>query len=283
MGIEILGTPVWLLLLVVLAGAFAQLIDGAVGMGFGALSATIMVALGVNPTVAVGTVVLAKVGSGIASAVSHWSFGNVNTRWLIPLAISGIVGGFIGALLLTTLSNQITQIWVPVMLLGMGLLILNRSGKIETHSIQGGSDTLTECGPSDIPTPAKTVYRRIPVVFRMSILGTMAGGLSGLSGAYGPLATPALMLAEGGHPRYAIGTVNVAEFFVSIIVAATIVLQLGGGSFQWEYPGALVVGSVVTAPLGAYLARKLPKQVLGITVGVALIALNSWVLVRVLV
>ena len=91
------------------------------------------------------------------------------------------------------------------------------------------------------------------------------------------------MLAEGSHPRYAIGTVNVAEFFVSIVVAATIVLQIGGGSFQWEYPGALIVGSVVTAPLGAYLARKLPKQVLGITVGVALIVLNSWVLVKILV
>ena len=279
---EILGTPVWLLLLVVLAGAFAQLIDGAVGMGFGALSATIMVALGVNPAVAVGTVVLTKVGSGVASAASHWGFGNVNTRWLVPLAISGIIGGGIGGFLLTTLPGQIAQIWVPVLLLLMGLLILNRSGGILTSSIQGGSDNLIESGPGNLATNAKRVYRRIPVAFRMSILGTMAGSLNGLSGAYGPLATPAIMLAEDGHPRYAIGTVNVAEFFVSIAVSATIVLQLGGSSFQWEYPGALIVGSVMTAPLGAYLARKLPKRVIGVTVGVALIALNSWVLMRAL-
>ncbi|MDA1190029.1 MAG: sulfite exporter TauE/SafE family protein [Chloroflexi bacterium] len=277
---EILGTPVWLLILVVLAGGVAQLIDGAVGMGFGALSATIMVALGVNPAVAVGTVVLAKVGSGVVSAASHWGFGNVNTRWLVPLTISGVIGGVIGAFLLTNLPDQVARVWVPVMLLAMGLLILNRSWKTRGPIIEGGSQDLTDPTPRDFSATLKSAYKRVPVAARMSVLGTMAGGLNGLSGAYGPLATPAIMLAEGGHPRYAIGTVNVAEFFVSIVVSATIVLQLGGGSFEWEYPGALIIGSILTAPLGAYLARKLPRQFLGVSVGVALVGLNIWVLIK---
>lgn len=277
---EIMGTAAWLLLLVVIAGAVAQLIDGAVGMGFGALSATIMVASGVEPAVAVGTVTLAKVGAGLVSGLSHWGFGNVRWKWVVPLALSGIVGGIIGALLLTQLPAQAVKVWVPALLLLMGFLILYRFWRTRAPVIEGGSQELSSVAPRDLLEGVRGAYRKLPVGVRMSGLGTLAGGLNGLSGAYGPLATPAIMLAEGGHPRYAIGTVNMAEFFVSAVVSATIVLQLGGSAFQWEFPGALMIGSVLTALPAAYLTRRLSRQHLGVLVGVALVVINTWALFK---
>src|SRR5687767_15291488 len=95
---------VWLL--VILAGAVGQFVDAAVGMGFGVLASSFMIAAGVSPAIVVATVNLAKVGNGLFSAVSHASMGNVRWRWVLPLALPGVVGAVLGALLLVRLLSR---------------------------------------------------------------------------------------------------------------------------------------------------------------------------------
>ena len=64
-------------MLIILAGAFAQLVDGGIGMGFGVTSTTILL-LSMGPAQASAVVHAAEVGTTLASGLSHWRFGNVN-------------------------------------------------------------------------------------------------------------------------------------------------------------------------------------------------------------
>jgi uncharacterized membrane protein YfcA len=110
----------------------------------------------------------------------------------------------------------------------------------------------------------------------LPVIGFLGGVFCGVSGAYGPFTTTSLILAKGGHPRYAIGTANLVEVFVAMSVFTTLVSGIGWGTFQWELTLALVAGSVVTAPLGAALSRHLPVRILGMVIGAMLVGINAW-------
>ncbi|MBI2867133.1 MAG: sulfite exporter TauE/SafE family protein [Chloroflexi bacterium] len=283
---DIADLGLWLIALVAIAGAFGQIVDGSVGMGFGVLSTTVMIAGGVDPAVAVGTVALAKLGSGLFSGLSHWGFGNVRWSWVLPLAIAGIAGGATGALLLTHLPGEAVRLGVPLILLALGLLLLRRfwSGAGSyLRPVAGGGDVWAATAEGPLWRRLAAAPTRLSSTVRLAIVGGAAGILNGLSGAYGPLATPGVMLVEGGHPRYAIGTVNLSEIFVTGAVSTVLVAQLSVSSdFHWQLPVALIAGSALTAPLAAYLSRRLPTRALGLTVGLTLISINVWAILRVL-
>lgn len=274
---------VGLWLVVVSAGAVGQFIDTVGGMGFGAFSSTIMVAGGVSPVLVVGTINMAKVGSGLVSGLSHWRFGNVRWTWVAPLALPAVAGGIAAAMLLTRLSEGVTRTMVPLILLGMGALIVRRFmfGALLLPRVAGGSQAQVLAVPQGRWQGLGHGLVKASPNLRLGSIGIVAGALSGVSGAFGPFATSAVLLANPGHPpRYAIGTVNFVEFFVAAAISTTLLLQVGWTGFQWQLPVALMAGSILTAPLGAYLCRRVPARALGILVGVALIGLNVWSLVR---
>jgi uncharacterized membrane protein YfcA len=269
---------IWLL--VALAGAAAQMVDGMLGMGFGAFSSIIMIAIGVDPVIAVGTVNLAKIGSGLFSGLSHWRFGNAKRRWMLPLIISGVLGAVVGAMLLSQIPSQMARIWVPLILLVTGIVILVRfwlrSGGLP--AVAGGSNGSFALTSQKVERKLLALPSRLPTFLRVGAVGSLAGALGGFSGAYGPFATSLLMMATKGHPRFAVGTVNLAEFFVAIAVTVTIFLRVGSGRMTWELALALFIGSSLTAPLAAYISRRLPAKSMGLAVGTALVGLNLWAL-----
>ena len=254
---------VWLL--VILAGAIGQFVDSAVGMGFGVLASSFMIAAGVSPAVVVATVNLAKVGNGLFSAVSHASLGNVRWRWVLPLAVPGIVGAVIGALVLVRLLSDMAKLAVPVLLLGMGLALLVRFGrKVETAEEEPAVED--DAGPRNV----------LPI----AIIGFFGGAINAMTGGYGPFTTSSLLLLRGGHPRHAIGTVNMVEFLVAGAAAVTLLAHLDAKVFAWQLPVALLIGGMLTALPGAYLSKKLSARVLGVGVGCSLLILNVWAISR---
>ncbi|MBI4308126.1 MAG: sulfite exporter TauE/SafE family protein [Chloroflexi bacterium] len=274
----------WLWVTVIAAGAVGQFVDAVAGMGFGAFSGSVMIAGGLPPAVVVGTVSLAKVSSGLFSGLAHWRFGNVRRMWVAPLAIPAIAGGILAATLVTRLPEAVTRFWVPVVLLAMGALILRRSlsATMGVPRVAGASQ---DEAPTDARGPVRWLrrtLRNVPSNLWLGSIGLLGGLLQGLSGAFGPFATSSTLLVKGGHPRYAIGTVNFVEFFLATAVAATVFLQLDWTPFRWELPLALMVGGILTAPLGAYLARHLPERGLLLAIGVLLLGINLWTIVRAL-
>ena len=255
---------VWLL--VILAGAVGQFVDAAVGMGFGVLASSFMIAAGVSPAVVVATVNLAKVGNGLFSAVSHASMGNVRWRWVLPLALPGIVGAVLGALLLVRLLSDTAKLAVPILLLGMGLALLVRFGrKVDPAEAQPEPEGADE-GPKSI----------LPI----AIIGFLGGAINAMTGGYGPFTTSSLLLVGGGHPRHAIGTTNMVEFLVAGAAAVTLLAHLDAKIFAWQLPVALLIGGMLTALPGAYLSKKLSARVLGVGVGCSLLLLNVWAISR---
>ncbi|PGH46683.1 sulfite exporter TauE/SafE family protein, partial [Streptomyces sp. Ru87] len=114
------------LILLALAGLGAQLVDGSLGMAYGVTSTTLLLAIGTNPAAASATVHLAEIGTTLASGAAHWRFGNVDWRVVIRIGIPGAVGAFAGATFLSSLSTEVAEPVMAVLLLGLGLYVLGR-------------------------------------------------------------------------------------------------------------------------------------------------------------
>lgn len=270
---------VWVWLIGLVAGAVGQFIDTVAGMGFGAFSSSVLLAGGLSPVAVVATVNMAKVGSGLSSGLAHWRFGNVRWNWVLPLGLPAVMGGVLAALLLATVSTGVSRILVPLVLVGMGVLILRRflfTGLL-LRPVAGGSGEQTWDNYQGIGLRIWRVPHRNT---QLGSIGAVAGFLNGISGAFGPFATSAILLSTPAHPRYAIGTVNFVEFFVATAVSVTLLLQLGWAGLQWQVLAALIVGSVASAPVGAYLSRHAPARVLGMLIGILLIGVNVASLLR---
>lgn len=93
-------------LLIILIGYLAEFIDGTIGMGYGAFSASLLIGMGIYPVIASASVHTAEIFTTLVSGGSHLFFGNVKRRWLLPLVIPGIIGGSAGAYFLVSIPGD---------------------------------------------------------------------------------------------------------------------------------------------------------------------------------
>jgi len=227
----------------ILIGLGAQLVDGALGMAFGLVSSSVMLAMGLPPASVSASIHTAEVFTTGASGVSHLVAGNVDRRLFWRLAIPGAVGGIIGAYVLTQIPGEMIRPIIYVYLFALSLFILGRAfGRF---------------------VPRKEV-QRVP------ILGFFAGLLDASGGGgWGPVATSTL-LARGGQARTTIGSVNAAEFIVTIAISATFFLSMG--IEHLSIVAGLLVGGMMAAPLAALLVRRLRER--WVLMGVGLLVLS---------
>ena len=233
-------------------GFAAQLIDGALGMAFGVISTSAMLTMGVPVAQASAMVHTAEVFTTAASAVSHISHGNVDWKLVARLGIGGVLGAVIGAWVLSNIDAQMIRPIVAFYLLLLGVFILLKA--------------------------AKKIPRRDAPVALAPPLGLVGGFLDASGGGgWGPMVASTL-IGSGQAPRKAVGSVNTTEFFVTTAAATTFFIELGIA--PWKELAALVVGGVIAAPLGGWMVKRLPPRVLMTMVGILVVALSAWQLVR---
>jgi hypothetical protein len=233
-----------LLLTFVAVGFVAQLIDGALGGGFGIISSSVLIATGVPPASASAGIHAVKVIAAPISGFSHVVAGNVDWRLFWRLAIPGALGAVAGAYLLTGLPIDTAKLLIQIYLGVLGLILIFRR-----HLRHGPHGDPKIVGP----------------------LGLAGGFLdSAGGGGWGPIVTPNLII-QGAWPRQAVGTVNMAEFVVALASSITFLMALGWETFGRSVLG-LLIGAVVAAPFGALLTRRLPTAVLIRLVGLLLIS-----------
>ncbi|MEK9162181.1 MAG: sulfite exporter TauE/SafE family protein [Chloroflexota bacterium] len=232
-------------ILFVIIGFTAQMVDGALGMAYGVSTTTLLLTLGVSPAVASASVHVAETFTTGLSGISHFSFGNVNWYLVKRLVIPGSIGAIIGAYILSSIEGEIIKPYISAYLLAMGALILFKAiRKIEISNVRS---------------------HLIP-------LGLVGGFLDAIGGGgWGPIVVSTL-LARGNDPRFTIGSVNFAEFFVTL--AASITFLLTVGLVQWQIILGLAVGGGIAAPLAAYVSKHLHTRTLMIIVGVLIILLS---------
>ncbi|MXV15822.1 TSUP family transporter [Pedobacter sp. HMF7056] len=230
------------------AGFLAQLVDGALGMGYGVISTTILLSTGLNPAAISGSIHTAEMFSSGASGFSHYRFGNVNKKLFRTLLIPGVIGAITGAALLFYLGEKNAG-WVRpalsvyTMLLGIRILV-NAFRK-------------------------KTASRKVKNAGWLAGAGGFLDSFGG--GGWGPLVTSTL-ISKGRTPRFVIGTVSLTEFFVTLGSALTFFILLGVSHI--ETIAGLIIGGVIAAPLAARMAGKLKTRSMMIGVG-ALVIISS--------
>ncbi|MDO8578531.1 MAG: sulfite exporter TauE/SafE family protein [Dehalococcoidales bacterium] len=263
------------ILIVGIIGIVGQVIDGSLGMGFGVFSSSLLIGTGLAPAVAVTVVNTAKIFTGLSSGLSHWKFGNVRRDWLLPLVLSGIAGGVLGAYLLTSIPPEVARPWVSGLLLIAGGLLIWRSLRWRVPcAVRAWDKKCLGCPAQRRDWQWLTVQAKHHALNKIGALGFVAALVNGLSGAYGPIATSGMMFIEKDQPRYAVGTANMAEVFVAAAVVTTILFRQGPGEFPVALVLALVVGAALAAPLAAYICRSLPPRALTFSIGALLIASN---------
>ncbi len=240
-------TDLWL---IALAGFLASMVDGALGMGFGPTSASILLGSGLTPAATAATVNIAKIASGLAAGVSHWRFKNIDRELVIRLAVPGAIGAAVGTAILATVDSSVLRPALALLLLGVGLRIMVRfSRPLATVDATGLSARALQ-----------------GVNLRGVEVAGAAGGLTnGLVGTWGPVVTP-FLLHRGLHPRFAVGSVNTAEVAVAVVSVGAMVSAGGAPGLSPGIVAAMLVGGVAGAPLAAYVVRFLPPRILGLAV-----------------
>lgn len=244
-----LGAEFWTFVAI---GIFAQLVDGALGMAFGVIGTSVLLATGVAPAQASAMIHIAEIFTTAASGVSHYVNKNVSWTIVKRIAIPGVIGGIVGSTVLANLDGKMIAPFVNAYLLLMGLLILVRA------------------------------YRKFSEVEAsrrgMPVIGFTGGALDAIGGGgWGPVVTSTL-IGTGHVPRYVIGSVNLTEFFVTVATSATLVLYLGWADLTPVIP--LVLGGLIAAPFAGLIARVAPTRILMVVVGLLVVGLAVRALLR---
>jgi uncharacterized membrane protein YfcA len=236
------------ILFYVIVGFVAQMVDGAIGMAYGVTSTSVMLSFGVPPATASACVHAAETFTTGASGLAHWKFGNVDRRLIWRLAIPGSIGGAIGAFVLTNIPGDVVKPFISGYLLLIGIFIIYKAVH-RKHSF--------------IDEPPKNIA---PLGFVGGFVDAIGGG------GWGPIVTSTL-LGQGTQPRFTIGSVNMAEFFVTLTISATFIATIGLD--LWPTILGLVIGGVIAAPFAAYAAKHLPPKILMTLVGTVVILLSA--------
>jgi len=238
----------------VAVGLFAQTVDGALGMAYGVTSTTFLLAIGASPATASASVHIAEVFTTGVSGISHVKFGNVDKQLFARLLVPGILGAVLGAVVVTQIDGAAFKPFVSAYLLLMGIYILSKAFRqLRVH--------------------AQTTKH----VGKLALFG---GFIDAAGGGWGPVVTTTLV-GSGHDPRTTIGSVNFAEFFLTLAGAASFSLLMEINA--WTIIAGLVFGGLFAAPFAALLCGKLSARALLVLVGTLISTLSLYNLYRALI
>ena len=240
---ELNGDFLWFML----GGFIAQMIDGALGMAYGVSATTFLLSFGVSPAVASMSVHASEIFTSGVSGLMHLKFGNVNSKLFKVIVLPGVIGSIIGAYILTEFEsyNSIIKPIVGGYTLILGVVIIVKV--IRKH-------------------------QKRKQLKRVGWLATAGGFLDAIGGGgWGPVVSSTL-IASGKNPRLVIGSVNLAEFFVSLASSFTFFTLIGGSG--WQTILGLILGGVVAAPIAVHLSKKLNVKAMMIFVGIVVIIVS---------
>lgn len=230
----------------ILVGLLAQMIDGALGMAYGATCSSFLLGLGLPPATASASVHVAEIFTTGASGLSHLRFGNVNKKLFLYLLFPGVIGAVAGAYLLSDVINgDLIKPVIAIYLLFLGIVILRKALR------------------------PKTVKKKTRNIGWLAAFGGFMDSVGG--GGWGPIVTSTL-LSKGRSANYTIGSVNLAEFFIALAGAGTFLIFTG--ITGWQAIIGLVIGGVVASPVAAFVVSRIKRKPLMIIVGVLIVLLS---------
>jgi uncharacterized protein len=231
----------------ILTGFVAQLIDGALGMGYGVSATSFLLAFGLPPVAVSASVHTSEIFTSGASGLMHLKFGNVDKKLCKKLILPGVLGAVIGAFTLSSLSeyNFILKPIIASYTLILGVIIILKAVTIKKEK------------------------KNIRFISPLAVTGGFLDSVGG--GGWGPIVSSTL-IAKGNNPAKTIGAVNLAEFFVAFASSAAFITVIG--LTHWQVIAALIFGGLIAAPIAAKTAGKLPLKTMMVLVGALVISIS---------
>ena len=238
----------------ILVGFTAQIIDGALGMAFGVISQTMLVSvLGVAPATASASTHLVEIFTTGTSGASHIWHRNVDWGLFKRLVPFGVLGGVLGAYVLSNIDASAARPFVMLYLIGVGIYLFVKGVRKSEPRFEDPRTTR-------------------PLALVGGFLDAAGGG------GWGPVVTSNL-LVQGGDPAKTVGTVNTAEFLLAVSVSIAFIGSLGFSAFTLATVG-LIIGGVIAAPFGAMVASRVSPRKLLVAVSIILIATSAFSIYR---
>lgn len=238
----------------VLGGFIAQMIDGSLGMAYGVSATTFLLSFGISPAASSASVHTAEIFTSGVSGLTHLRFQNVNKKLFRSLLVPGMLGAVAGAYILYSLEeyNYIIRPLVSIYTLILGIAIIRKAVLMQIRK-----------------------RRKTKNVPALASIGGFLDSIGG--GGWGPIVSTTL-IARGRHPRYTIGSVNLAEFFVSLASSLTFFATIGISHIKIIV--GLIIGGIIAAPIAAHITRKLPIKRMMIFVGIIVILVSIRLLIK---
>ncbi|SFV34521.1 TSUP family transporter [Thermoflavifilum thermophilum] len=251
-AVDLLGKDfIWFLV----GGFLAKYIDGTLGLGYGTIGTTYLLSFGIPPAQISKTIHISEIFTSGFSGWMHWHYRNVNKKLFRALVWPGLIGGIAGAILITHLQHAALHTIRPVIALYtffLGVNILLKGIRFR-----------------------RTQQRKIK---RVGFLGMIGGFLDAVAGGgWGTLVTSTL-IASGRNPKYVVGSVNLARFYVALAGSATFLVLLGLS--QWQVLLGLLIGGALASPLAARTTRSLPTRQLLVILGLLVMLLSLWIVYK---
>ncbi|MDX2190062.1 MAG: sulfite exporter TauE/SafE family protein [Bacteroidota bacterium] len=230
----------------ILVGFAAQLVDGALGMAYGATCTSFLLSLGLSPAAASASVHVAEIFTTGASGLSHLKFKNVNKKLFLYLLIPGVLGAILGAYLISDMiDGKIIKPFMALYMAILGIIIFRK---------------------------AFVVVKKKKKTKNLGILAAFGGFMDAIGGGgWGPIVTSTL-ISKGRTANYTIGSVNMAEFFVAFAGAGTFMIFIG--ITGWQSIIGLIIGGIIAAPFAAFLVSRVNRKTIMILVSILIMGLS---------
>lgn len=233
------------ILLWILAGFVAQLIDGSMGMAYGVTTTTFLLSFGISPAVASASMHASEIFTTGTSSLVYLRYKNINVKLFRSMLIPGAIGAIVGACTISLLKPYIGYVKpaVSVYTLILGVLIIRKALGV--------------------------LQKRKRKIKRVGVLAAAGGFLDSVGGGgWGPIVTSSL-IAGGRDLRYSVGSAHAAKFFVAVISTITFIFMIG--IEHWTIILGLVIGGMIAAPFSIWLSTRISVRNGLILVGLLII------------
>jgi uncharacterized membrane protein YfcA len=265
--------------LLILSLAFViELINASLGMGWGTIFTPILILLGYPAIVAVPAVLLSQGLGSIVASIFHAKFenasfspGSIELKTAAIIASFGVLASLLAALIAVNISKVVLNSYIGLLVLSMGLFMLvNKQFSFSWKKIIG-----------------------------VGLVSAFNKGISG--GGFGPIVTGGQIMA-GQEQKKAIAITLFSEIPICLVGFFTYLVAIAAkgvpGSifdqpaesffasmfsrkvFPWELSLALIVGALLAAPFGALATKVLRTDAVRKAVGVLIIVLGGWTLLK---
>lgn len=241
----------------VVLGLVTGLLSGLFGVGGGVVSQPGMRLLGLPPLIVIGTA-LPVIIPGAASGARRYAQEGL-IRW--PAVMATVPTGIAAAVVGGVAANHVPGHGHVLQLVTAGLLAFSafRIGRapapLPPDEPRAETDAPEAPDPADAPRPGAEVRSTEGMLGRYATIGAISGGLSGLLGiGGGVILVPTFVRLARMEVKAAIATSLVCVGCFAVPGTITHGLL---GDIDWRVAGAMIVGVVPGARLGAALTVRL--------------------------